>query len=558
MPAQAGMDAAGIAARTHAAVAQLASPSAAASAKTLREGKRAPASVLRDKTSAISEHAAPVLEGIASSKASPDSLRIGGQALQALLEGKRVARADPVDVAPPAAPAVADRGGVAALEPAKDAAAVEPASTPSPELPVRQKRTFRFYSAGVAAVKVGIETLNLAVPMLLLSTLHAAGAVSALYLSAEFASLFAGLLGGALVDRLGAGRTMVLTAFLQVAAIAALPAALLMGGAFAMPAVYGLFIINGIAGELFEIGRRSAMPQIVGRDEGLLRKYNGSLYVWREVAATAGVFAAGWFLHNFGAMATIWAHPAFCLAAGFALLNLWKGGGSRLEPSAAAAGTEKQSLHVMARSWWADVVRGAKLVIQNKKLTTIVLVNIPLNAVHKIFHTLIAVIYATKVLGNPALAAVMLGAWNLGEMAGAWYLERRGRESKISSWLRFAAGASLSMWLYWLFPTPFVAVPVSFLVAAAMIGNELGTASFMQASVAQRDLGSVTGFVYAFARAVGMLALFGAGVLFDTMTPMGAFLALAVLFTAAAPIYFFASRSFRNDTMPGDIVPLDD
>ncbi|MCX5788737.1 MAG: MFS transporter, partial [Elusimicrobia bacterium] len=420
-------------------------------------------------------------------------------------------------------------------------------------------------SAGVAAVKVGIETLNLAVPMLLLSTVHAAAAVSTLYLSAELASLLSGLLGGALVDRLGAGRTMVLTAFVQVAAIAALPVALAAGGALAMPAVYGLFVVNGIAGELFEIGRRSVMPQIVGRDEGLLRKYNGSLYVWREVAATAGVFAAGWFLHAFGAMATIWAHPIFCLAAGFALLKLWKTGG-RLEPTEAAQAPnnqapklgEKQSLAMKARSWFDGVVNGAKIVVFNKKLRTIVLVNIPLNAVHKIFHTLVAVIYASKMLGNPALAAVLLGAWNLGELAGAWYLERRGPESRISSWLRFAAGASLATWLLWLLPTPFVAVPVSFLMAAAMIGNELGIASFIQASVPQHELGSVNGFVYAFSRAVGMLALFGAGLMFDALSPSGAFLALAVLFTAAAPIYFFASRSFRHDTMPGDIVPMDD
>ena len=69
-----------------------------------------------------------------------------------------------------------------------------------------------------------------------------------------------------------------------------------------------------------------------------------------------------------------------------------------------------------------------------------------------------------KLLG----AAVLLGAWNLGELAGAWYLERRGPQSKISNWLRFAAGASLSSWLLWLAPTPFIAAPVCFLMAAAM------------------------------------------------------------------------------------------
>ena len=91
-----------------------------------------------------------------------------------------------------------------------------------------------------------------------------------------------------------------------------------------------------------------------------------------------------------------------------------------------------------------------------------------------------------------------------------------------------------------------------------MIGNEIGTASFMQASVPERDLGSVTGFVYAFARAIAMGALFLSGWLFDALSPSTAFLAMAVLFTLIAPIYFFTSRSFRQDKMPGDIVPMDD
>ena len=513
---------------------------------------------LADKTAALAQGAAPLLKSISSPEASPDALRGGGSALQDILEGAKASEGAATELQPdPAAPAEPRRSGLDRSEGSGEASAAARHPIPAPEPAPAQIAKFHFYSAGIAAVKVAIETLNLAVPVLILSQVHAAAAVSALYLSAELASLFAGLLGGALVDRIGAGRSMVMMAVAQMAAIAALPAAFASGGALAMPAVYALFILNGVAGEIFEVARRSELPQIVGRDEGLLRKYNGSLYVRREIAATAGVFAAGWILNTAGAMTTIWVHPAFCLAAVFALLRFWKDGGRRSAPQAVRASEEKD-FKLLTKAWMADVVRGAKIVILNKKLRSIVLVNIPLNAVHKLFHTLIALIYATKILGNPAMAAVLLGAWNLGELAGAWYLERRGPESRISSWLRFAAAASLSMWLYWLFPTAFVAIPVSFLLAAAMIGNEIGTASFMQASVPERDLGSVTGFVYAFACAVSMVALFFSGLLFDALSPSAAFLAMAALFTVVAPIYFLTSRSFHEDKMPGDSVPMDD
>jgi hypothetical protein len=80
-----------------------------------------------------------------------------------------------------------------------------------------------------------------------------------------------------------------------------------------------------------------------------------------------------------------------------------------------------------------------------------------------------------------------------------------------------------------------------------MIGNELGTASYMQSTVPAGELGAVTGFVYAFARAVGIAALLLSGFAWDALGPMGGFLSLAVLFTVCAPIYLLASRQFKAD-----------
>ncbi|MCX5796743.1 MAG: MFS transporter [Elusimicrobia bacterium] len=512
------------------------------------------------KVSGIAAESAPVLEAVADRKASAADLRRGGAELQRILEaglGRRAAPAEVnADTSPSSEPAAA--GPRAALKPAQDRAAAQQAPLPVPELDADQKSKFHSYASAVAAVKVGIEALNLAVPLLLLNTLHAAMAVSTLYLAAEAASIFGGLIGGALVDRMGARRALVVNGFVQAAAIVGVPLAILSGGSLAMPIIYGLFMINGVASELFEVARRAAMPQIVGHHEGLLRKHNGSLYVWREIAATAGVFGAGWFVHSVGAMATIWMHPAFCLLAALTALRLLRQSQSPAAAAAPAPGGSSGGLKASLKGWWADMVRGTKYVVSEKKLRTIVLVNIPLNALHKIFHTLVAVIYASQVLHNPAMAAVMLGAWNVGELAGAFYLERRGPQSRLSNWMRLAGVASLAVWAWWLFPTALVAVPISFLLAAAMIGNELGTISYLQSTVPERDLGAVNGFVYAFARAVGMVALLLSGFAWDALGTMGGFLALAVLFTLAAPVYWLAARRFQADKLEHiDSVPED-
>jgi MFS family permease len=501
----------------------------------------------------ITAAAAPLLEAAADKKSAPADLRRGGTELQRLLEvglNQNSAPADGEDVLAAApkttAPKLLASADSAAAKIGR-ASANEP--LPAPTLTPHQKNEFRFYAGSVAAVKVGIEALNLAVPLLLLNTLHAAMAVSTLYLAAEAASVFAGLIGGALVDRVGARRALAINGFVQAAAIIGVPLAIASGGTLALPIVYALFMVNGVAAELFEVARRAALPQIVGHDEGVLRKHNGNVYVWRELAATAGVFATGWLVQHAGAMTAIWMHPVLCLVAGFAALRLLRQGLTPTSTTAPAPSRPNAGLKASLRSWWADIVRGTKYVVAERKLRTIVLVNIPLNALHKIFHTLAAVIYASQVLHNPALAAVMLGAWNLGEMAGAFYLERRGPQSRLSNWMRLAAGASLAVWAWWLFPTIWVAAPTAFILAAAMVGNELGSASYMQSTVPERDLGAVNGFVYAFARAVGIAALLLSGLAWDALGPMGGFLALAALFTLSAPIYLLASRRFKAEKL---------
>ncbi|HBT62626.1 MAG TPA: hypothetical protein DEB40_12865, partial [Elusimicrobia bacterium] len=319
----------------------------------------------------------------------------------------------------------------------------------------------------------------------------------------------------------------------------------------AMPMVFGAFALNGVGYELFDVARRAALPQIVGKDEGVLRAQNGRLYVWREIAATAGVFGAGWVVKTLGAVNTAWAHPAFCFVAALAMLRLWN-----LRPQA-NPGQPTALERMTPRAWRANLLDGMRRVLKDSKLRSLVLINIPLTAVHKLFHTVVAVVYAAQVLHNPAFAAVMVGAWNLGELAGAFYLDRRGKKSHFSNWLRLAAAASLAMWTFYLIPAAWAAVAASFLIAAAMIGNELGAASYMQSKVPEKNLGSVTGFVYGLSRAVGMLALLGAGWSFDALAAQGGFLVLALIFTVLAPVYLLTAKRFASDHISSDAAAAD-
>ncbi|MDD5630285.1 MAG: MFS transporter [Elusimicrobia bacterium] len=495
----------------------------------------------QEKVGGLAEQTAPVLEAVGDVKASPADLRRGGAELQRLLESGLRRHAAPADLEPSQAsesPAAAPRVQLAA---ARGQTQESQAAEPVPELAPHQKRQFRLYGFGVSTVKTGLDALNLAVPLILMDTFHAAMAVSALYLASELSRLVSGALLGSVIDRIGAGRALALTVALQIAATVSLPFILMHGGALAIPMVFGAFIINGIGYELFDVARRAALPLIVGKDEGVLRAQNGRLYVWREMAATAGVFGAGWVVKAFGALNTIWVHPIFCFAAALAMLRLWNV--RPQEDAGQAAGRARISW----RAWLADLRTGMRHVFRDPKLRALVLINIPLTAVHKLFHTVVSVVFAASVLHNPTFAAIMVGAWNVGELAGSFYLDRWGKNSHFSSWLRLAAAASLSMWIFYLLPVAWAAVAASFLIAAAMIGNELGTASYMQSKVPAQNLGAVTGFVYGLSRAVGMLALAGAGWAFDVLSPQGGFMVLAIIFTIMAPIYLLAAKRFASE-----------
>lgn len=490
------------------------------------------------KVGGIVAQSAPVLEAVSGSRASPSDLRESGAVLLDILQGfsSRGSAAELV-----AAPA--DSQDTGRLDPASEPSASGSAPVPQPDdsLPADAKAKFRLYGFGVSAVKTGLDALNLAIPLILLDTFHAAMAVSALYLVAELARLVSGTLGGTIIDHIGPGRALTLTVALQIAATASLPFILMYGGALAMPMVFGAFIINGIGYELFDVARRAILPQIVGKDEGVLRKQNGRLYVWREMAATAGVFGAGWVVKSLGALNTIWVHPIFCALAALALLRLWN-----VRPQAdAAQPTVRQRMTL--RAWWSNLLTGMNYVFRDRQLRALVLINVPLTSVHKLFHTVVAVVFATQVLHNSTFAAIMVGAWNLGELAGSFYLDRWGKTSHFSSWLRLAAAASLSMWTFYLVPVAWAAVAASFLIAAAMIGNELGTASYMQSKVPEKSLGSVTGFVYGFSRAIGMLALLAAGWAFDALSAQGGFLVMALIFTILAPIYLLTAKRFSSE-----------
>ena len=507
----------------------------------------------------IKKKAAAFFKGAQDKDASSESSHENAAALQAVLEGgvSRVSEgADAVFVEQSGgaakaglSPAQSPQNGEEHAQAHHDGhqRGLAEAEAPAP----RHAGDFWLYAAAVSASKVGIEILNLAVPIMFLSMPHAAMAISALYFSSQVAGMFSGFFGGVLIDRLGAGRSMVGAGIFQALSVGILPFVLKAHPALVMPSIFLLFILNGAAGEVFDISRRAVLPRIAGQEEGALHEANGRVYSFRESSGMIGVLAAGWLLSRWGAGAVAGLSLIFYLGAGLAALRFWESRADRAKYSLIPSRNHprpRMSLFLRERSF--DFIEGAKTVLRDPKLRILAFANIPLAVAHDLFHTVIVTVYAAGMLGGPSFAALLHGSWSLGELLGALYLGYRGRESRFSSWLLLAAGAALSMGLLWMFPTPWVAAPIFTLAGMTIVGNELGTDSFIESAVPQNRLGAVEGFISSSARIAGLATLMVCGWAFDVLGVPEVFLGLAVLAAVLSPFYVLAARVFGGASLP--------
>ncbi|MBI5597242.1 MAG: MFS transporter [Elusimicrobia bacterium] len=523
-----------------AVAAAAAQPVTAAQASPSAEAPNARA--LSERMRETARSAAPLIEAASAQGGTASEAHGTGSGIEALITGLRRIPESATSAALGPAP---HRNGIvpgagagllhAAEESLAEQAAVQPA-VPQP-LPPGAERRFKFYAAGVSGVKVGIETLNLVVPILLLTQYGTAAVLGSLFVSAQVAGLVSGAVAGPILDKIGPARALGFSAALQMLAIGVVPVSLLLGTPVSLPVIFGLFIVNGALSGVFDIARRAALPGILGTDESTLRRYNAKLYIVREIAAMGAVFGAGWLLHNIGALATLTLHPGAYMVAAAAFFLLAKGFRPAAGGGAAAPPGEEPSL-----SRWSDLVAGAKLVLKDPALRLAAAVNIPVIAFHNLFHAMLAAVYATSILGSPALAAVLIGAWNAGELAAAFYMDRRGSDGASVSWIRYAALTSLVGWALWAVPSIWVAAPAAFLLATGTLGNEIGLASFFQATAPKERVGAVTGFVYSAATAVAMAFILAIGAVFDAWGAGVGMLALAGVLTLISGFYLLAAK----------------
>lgn len=416
-----------------------------------------------------------------------------------------------------------------------------PAAAPdAPQDPARAK-SVRLMIAGTAAMKTGMETVTLSVPVLVLSGLGGASLVAGLVVVYGVAqAVFSGAAGG-LIERFAPQKVLAGAVVAQaglVAGLVGLGAAGLLGPAVLLP----LYVLIGGAVGIMETARQSIPARLLGPDGPALARYNARLHIFYESAGVAGALAAGALMAAFGPLwALLIQPPAY-------LIGAWLFSRVRVPaeaPAAPPAESKTGGLRARAAEYLADVKAGARLVLGGGRLRWLALAFVLPQIVHRVFENLLLPVYAKSVLGQGGYSAYLLTASNMGELVGAALLLRLAAKIPAPVWVkRGGMGLVLAWALVFTHSLPLL-LPLILAFSMTWSSSDLSLRAELQSSLSEKELPRATSFLYGtfvLGAAAASLAL---GAFLDALAPALALPWICGLFTALGVAVFFASRRLR-------------
>ncbi len=448
--------------------------------------------------------------------------------------------------------------------------AVLSAKESAPAEPPTHRGAVRLILAGTGAYKVGMEAVEIALPLLVLEAYKSVAWVGALLTVSGLSQALSSASIGSTLERRAPQRVMSLGLAAQGAAIAGLSACL-YAGAFHPAFVLPLYAAACAAQGVVETARR-VLPRTVLGAGGDLESLNSKTHIVYEGAGIAGALLTGAIIAAYGLKAAIVVHPfAYALAA--VLISRISTSPSSAEipnvPSPDGRGQGEgspfqagpSSLRAALSSWLrTQREAAAKLWSEPLLRWTFVAILIP-QVIHRVLENMLFPIYAQRVLHAPARHAWLLGSSNFGELLGAGAVLAMGRLAsryrgplgdfvraraardlrRPFSWLGALGLASLGLWMFALNPPWGWLLPFVSLQSLVWTASDVKLNSFLQSreDVTPRELG----FLFASYVSVITVLSVGLGLTFDALGPRGGILAILAAITLATSGLAFKARS---------------
>ncbi|MBI5595338.1 MAG: MFS transporter [Elusimicrobia bacterium] len=528
-----------------AAAAQAAAVAAQSLAPSARATPKAEAKApLAQRIQALSQAAAKDLQALPA--ASTNESHAAAETGFARLIGVELAGRSAADAALPiAAPSRTLRSGLARPSRAANKAAAETAA-PAPDS--LKNPQVRWYLAGTALFKVGMEALGLAVPLIALTVFGQATMAAALAMGWGLSQIVGSSVGGGLLDRKAPAKVLKWSMGLQALSVGTLLSLFVVQSSFGIPlalpaVIFGLHVVTGVLAGVADTARQVIPPLLVGSEGKRLKVFNSKVHVAYEVAGVAGALLTGVLISAFGLVPALILHPPAYLLAAWAF--------SRLKladnPAAAAAAPAGNLLESVKRAW-ADLkagfvaVKGSKVVFWAAVALVLPLV------LHRLLEGLLVPIAAKTLLGAPSVAAWIIAASNFGELMGAFFLMKANMSdaeaSKLRSpfFIRLMAAGVLALWVLNFAPSFWFILPAVAFGSFSWAASDLSLRSKIQETLPPAVRGRAFGFLTAAAFAVVLAASFGLGLLFDALPAAPVFWGVNAALTLMAVGLFYAAK----------------
>ncbi len=338
--------------------------------------------------------------------------------------------------------------------------------------------------------------------------------------------------------------------------------------AFKLASPYVLLALYSLAGGFLGVAdtaRQVIPPEIIGTHEREIKIFNSKVHIAYEVAGVIGALATGVIILNFGLVPALILHPPAYLLAALVFSRL-KLGPRMARKRAASESANLEGAKASPVAEWAsgrpvrrafgDLWLGAKTVWSKPIFRWSALALILPLVLHRLLEGLLIPVAAKVLLGNPAMAAWIIGASNAGELIGAILLWRsiRNRDQtkryRSHIWVRAMSLGIMGLWVFTLRPDLMFVLPLVALGSMTWAASDLSLRSKLQNALPHRYRGRAFGFIGATAFALILGASLGLGTLMDAMAAASVYLWLNIALVPLAALMFYAGLKLRKPKAP--------
>ncbi|MFI7550875.1 MFS transporter [Micromonospora sediminimaris] len=329
-------------------------------------------------------------------------------------------------------------------------------TAPSPAPGTTRRALAAVYAAGAGSA-VGTQMTTLALPWLVLESTGSAPRAGLVFAVSVLPMALLGFVGGEVIQRYGARRTMVVIDFAQFVAIGSIPALAALG-LLSFPLLLTIVAVIGVLGVPYFAAQRDLATELAGPDPKALMRANSVLEGCFNIAALAGPAIAGVLIATLGADKVLLFDAVTSAVSG--LLLWWFVPRTRRTEPATPAPQERQTPD------HAGVLAGVRALLRDDFLRRVMVTTISFGFLMRVLMLALPLLAFARFAGDARVGGLLLSGFGAGAIAGAAVSYLIG--SRLSPTMVFGLAAFQLVLPWWVL---LFEVPVPVLVAALAVSG---------------------------------------------------------------------------------------